>query len=61
MYLPGAGLAAPDLGLDAGDTPLDFVAEVTPNFVGRDGVKDDGVRRVGIREWPASSFYLFKN
>jgi len=49
--LPGAGLAAPDRGLDAGDTPFDFVADdVTPNFVGRDGVTDDGVRRVGMRE-----------
>lgn len=49
-FLGGAGLAAPDRGRDAGETPLDLVAEVTPSFVGRDGVVDEVTRRVGMRE-----------
>jgi len=49
-HLGGAGLAAPDRGRDAGETPLDLVAEVTPSFVGRDGVVDEVTRRVGMRE-----------
>lgn len=51
----GAGLAAPDRDLDPGVTPFeDFVADVTPSFVGRIGV-DDVTRLVGMRDELPSS------
>lgn len=66
-YLGGAGLAAPDLGLEAGVTPFDFVADdvdVTPSRVGRDTdvvVVVVVTRRVGMRLWlpsSANSFFI---
>lgn len=56
-HLGGAGLAAPDLGLEEGVTPFDLVVEdVTPSRVGREAdVEAVVARRVGMRLWLPSS------